>query len=243
MEDCDQLLTVLRNDAAAQDWDGTCARLKAVFEKMPADAKASLVAGDDCVQALLHAIEREVSSGGDYWADAPLRGACEALNALITGLPKGVKQALLSGEKGVVDALLRVLSDARGKSAWGSVGFSFRNMFLDVTADVRQQLLSDGRGIVEAIVGVLDSDEAAAWAGACGALHGFLGNLSASTKQSLLSDEKGVVRGLLRVLGDFGAAPPQCNSAAVSRRRCGGGGGGERYQVPLVQSFGDLVPE
>ena len=169
MKDCDKLLAVLRNDAAAQEWAGTCACLKTLFEKMPANGKAALVVGDDCVPALLHAIGRERSSVGDDWANDALCGSCEALNALIAGLPKEVQQSLLSGEKGVVDALLRVLADARAKSAWGSVGFCFRNMFLGVAADVRQQLLSDGRGIVEAIVGVLNGDEAAAWAGACGA--------------------------------------------------------------------------
>jgi len=200
MEECNQLLAVLRNDAATQEWAETCAHLKAAFEKLSADAKAALVAGDDCVPALLHAIGRQGGSGGDDWA-AVLCSACEALNGLITGLPKEVKQVLLSGEKGVVDALLRVLADARGKSAWGSVGFCFRNMFLDVAADVRQQLLSDGRGIVEAIAGVLDGDEIAAWASACGALSSFLSNVSASSKQSLLSGKKGFVVQILRVLG------------------------------------------
>ena len=113
-----------------------------------------------------------------------------------------MKQALLSGDKGVVDELLRILSDARGRCAWGSVGFCFRNLFLDVDAEARQQLLSDGRGIVEAIVGVLDGDEAAAWAGAGVALKSFLSDLSASAKQSLLGGDKGVVRALLRILGE-----------------------------------------
>ena len=68
MEDCDQLLAVLRNNAAAQEWASTCASLKSAFEKLPADAKAALVAGDDCVPALLLAIGRQGSSGGDDWA-------------------------------------------------------------------------------------------------------------------------------------------------------------------------------
>jgi hypothetical protein len=84
-----------------------------------------------------------------------------------------VQQALLRGEKGFVDALLHVQSDAKGNCAWGSNKFCFRNMSLDIAADVRQQLLSDGRGIVEAIVGVLAGDEAAAWASACRALANF----------------------------------------------------------------------
>jgi hypothetical protein len=46
MEDGNQLHAVLRNDAVTQEWAGTCARLKAAFEKLPADAKAALVAGD-----------------------------------------------------------------------------------------------------------------------------------------------------------------------------------------------------
>jgi hypothetical protein len=169
---------------------------------MPADAKAALVVRDDCVSALLHAMRRERSSGGDDLANAELCGSCEALNALIAGLPKQVKRSLLSGEKGVVDALLRVLADAKHKAAWGFVGFCFRNMFLDGAAEERLQLLSDGRGIIEAIVGVVQGDEASAWAGACGALNSFLFNLPASAKQLLLNGEKGVVRGLLRVLGD-----------------------------------------
>jgi len=200
MEHCEQLLAVLRNDTAAQEWAGACARLKTVFETLPGDAKAALVSGDDCVPALLHAIGRD-GIDGDDGANA-LVGACDALNALITGLPKEAKQALLSGEKGVVDALLRVLADTRGGCAWGSVGFCFRNMFLNVAADVRQQLLSDGRGIVEAIVGVLDGDETAAWEGACGALRAFPVDVSIGVKQSLLSGEKGIVRALLRVLGE-----------------------------------------
>jgi hypothetical protein len=202
MESCDKLLAVLRKDAEAQEWAGTCARLKVVFEKMPTDAKDSLVASDACIPALLHAIGGGKSSVGDDWATDALCGSCEALNALIAGLPKGVKQSLLSGEKGVVDALLRVLADAKVKSAWGSVGFCFKNMFLDVAADVRQQLLSDGRGIVEAIVGVLNGDAAAAWEGACGALRALPVDISVSVKQALLSGEKGVVRALMRVLGD-----------------------------------------
>jgi hypothetical protein len=201
MEDCGQLLAVVRSDAAAHEWADACARLKTVFEKLPGDAKAALVSGNDCVPALLHAIGRQ-GSGGDDSAGAALVGACDALNAVITGLPKEAKQALLSGERGVVDALLRVLADARGKRAWGSVGFCFRNLFLDVAAEVRQQLLSDGRGVVEAIVGVLESDEAPAWEGACGALRAFPIDVSVGLKESLLSGEKGIVRALLRVLGD-----------------------------------------
>jgi hypothetical protein len=203
MEDCNQLLALLRSDAAAHEWAGACARLKAVIEKLPADAKAALVASDDCVPALLLVIARESDpSCGDDGRQAALRGACEALNALITDLPTGVKQSLLSGEKGVVDALLRVLADARGKGAWGSVGFCFRNLFLNVSAEVRQQLLSDGRGIVEAFVGVLYSDEAAAWEGACGAIRAVSAYTCGSIKESLLSGEKGVVLALLRILGE-----------------------------------------
>ena len=82
------------------------------------------------------------------------------------------------------------------------MGFCFRNLFLDVAAEVRQQLLSDGRGVVEAIVGVLEGDEAAAWEGACGALRAFPIDVSVGLKESLLSGEKGIVRALLRVLGD-----------------------------------------
>ena len=204
MEDCDQLLAVIRNDAAAQEWAGACSSLKAMFEKLPADTKAALVASDGCVPALLHAIAREcdASCSDDGTQAAALRGACEALNALITDLPKGVKQTLLSGDKGVVDELLRVLSDARCRCAWGSVGFCFRNLFLNVDAEARQQLLSDGRGIVEAIVGVLDGDEAAAWEGACGAMRAFPIDLCVDVKQSMLSGDKGLVRALLRILGE-----------------------------------------
>jgi hypothetical protein len=72
-----------------------------VFEKLPGDAKAALVSGNDCVPALLHAIGRQ-GSGGDDGAGAALVGACDALNAVITGLPKEAKQELLSGERGVV---------------------------------------------------------------------------------------------------------------------------------------------
>jgi hypothetical protein len=107
MEDCKQLLAVLRSDAAAHEWAGACASLTAVIEKLPADAKAALVASDDCVPALLLVIARESDSGcGDDRRHAALRGACEALNALITELPTGAKQSLLSGEKGVVDGRL-----------------------------------------------------------------------------------------------------------------------------------------
>jgi hypothetical protein len=107
MEDCEQLFAVVRNDAAANEWVDACVRLKSVFEKLPGDAKATLVSGDDCVPALLHAIARQGSGGDD------VANACDALNAVITGLPKEAKHALLSGEKGVVDALLRVLADSR----------------------------------------------------------------------------------------------------------------------------------
>jgi hypothetical protein len=200
MEGCDQLLALLRNDPA--EWAVACSRLKAMFEKLPTDAKVALVAGDDCIPTLLHVIGRE-ASGGDAGANASMGGACEALNALITGLPKGVKEALLKGEKGVVDALLRVLANAKGTSAWGFVGFCFRNLFLDVAAEMRQQLLSDGRGIAEAIVGVLDGDEATAWAGAGGALISLLNNVSVCTKQSLLRGERGIVIRIIRVLGNF----------------------------------------
>ena len=119
MENCDRLLAVLRNDAAAQEWAGTCASLKSAFEKLPADAKAALVAGDNCVPALLLAIGRQGSSGGDDWA-AVSSGACEALNALVTGLPKGAKQALLSSQKGValVAAIIARLESEDAHICW-----------------------------------------------------------------------------------------------------------------------------
>jgi hypothetical protein len=203
MEDCEQLLAVVRNEAAAHEWADTCSRLKSVFETLPGDTKAALVSGDDCVPALLHAVTiGRQGSGGDDVAGLALVGACDALNALITGLPKELKQELLGGDKGIVDALLRVLADTRGKRAWGSVACCFRNMFLDVAAEVRQQLLSDGRGIVEAIVGVLEGEEAAAWAAAGGALNSFLIGILVSTKQLLLSSEKGILVRVLRVLRD-----------------------------------------
>ena len=185
MYDCDPLLAALRNDAAAQEWAGTCSSLKAIFEKLPADAKAALVASDGCVSALLHAIAREceVSCSDDETQAAALRGACDALNALITDLPKGVKQTLLSGDKGVVDELLRVMSDVRGQCVWGSVGFCFRNLLLNVDAEARQRLLSDGRGNVEAIVGVLDGDEASAWAGAGGTSNSFWSGVTARWRE------------------------------------------------------------
>ena len=120
--DCEQLLAVVRNDAAAHEWADTCARLKSVFETLPGDTKAALVSGDDCVPALLHAVTiGRQGSGGDDVASLALVGACDALNALFAGLPKELKQALLGGDKGIVDALLRVLADTRGKRAWGSV--------------------------------------------------------------------------------------------------------------------------
>jgi hypothetical protein len=203
MESCSPLLAALRSDAVQQEWAGACARLKAAFDDLPAGDKAVLVASDDCVPVLLRVITRESdASCGDDGSRAALHGSCEALNALFKDLPTGTKQSLLSGEKGVVDALLRVLANENCKIAWGSVGFCFRNLFLNVNAEVRQQLIIDSRGIVEAIVGVLESDEVTAWEGACGAVRACLFQLCVSVKESLLSGEKGVVRALLRVLGD-----------------------------------------
>jgi hypothetical protein len=191
MEDYHQYFAVLRNDAAAQEWKGTCARLMAMFEKLDADAKAALVTGDECVPALLHAIglDSKGSSGGYVEANA----ACEALNALISGLPVGAKQPLLNGEKGVVRGLLRVLGDANGKVAWGSACLCFSNMFIGIPADRKEALLSDDRGIVEAIIGVFYGNELTAWVGASAALNNFLMLLSVGAKQSLLSGEKGVM--------------------------------------------------
>jgi hypothetical protein len=117
MEDFDELFAVLMNDAVAQEWAGTCARLEAAFKKLPADAKAALVAGDNFVPALLHAIGRQRSSGDN---DAVLRGACKALNALVEGLPAGAKQALLSSEKGalLVAAIIALLESEDAHSSW-----------------------------------------------------------------------------------------------------------------------------
>jgi len=131
------------------------------------------------------------------WADAG-----GALNNFLTDLSVAAKQSLLSGEKGIVRALLRVLGDSKGKAAWDNACRCFWNMFIGTSADCRAALLSDGRGVVEAIVGVLDSDEAAAWADAGGALNSFLSGISVAAKQSLLSGEKGIAVRILRVLGD-----------------------------------------
>ena len=62
--------------------------------------------------------------------------------------------------------------------------------------------MSDGRGVVEALVGVLDGDEAGAWAGAAGSLDSFLSDISSAAKQSLLSYKKSVIAPVLRLIGD-----------------------------------------
>ena len=203
MEDCRALFAVLISGASPQEKVDASARLKAVFQKLSADAKAALVAGDACLPALLHVID-----GGLH---AAWVGACGALNSLLTDLPKENKQALISGEKGVVDALLHVLADSEGNAAWNYASICLWELFINTSAECREALLSDGRGVVEALVGVLDGDEAGAWARAAGALSSFFSGISSTALQSLLSYKKSVIAPVLRLIGNsshgaFGSA-------------------------------------
>jgi hypothetical protein len=107
-----------------------------------------------------------------------------------------------------VPALLRVLGDENGKAAWGHACFALGDLVDGLPADATESMLGDGHGIVEAIAGVLESDQADAFAGAGVALGKVLSSLPAATKQALLCDEKGIVRRLLSVLGNSrGKAP------------------------------------
>ena len=200
MESFNGLLAVIRDDLAAQEWEGACASLQVALEKLNSDAKAMLV--DRCTPALVHAIERHESGEDACGGAATLASACAALNALVTGLPAGAKQSALRVEKGIVPALLRVLGDENGKAAWGHACFALGDLVDGLPADATESMLGDGHGIVEAIAGVLESDQADAFAAAGVALGKVLSGLPAATKQTLLCDEKGIVRRLLSVIGD-----------------------------------------
>lgn len=75
MEDCRALFAVLKSDASPQEKVDASAQLEAVFEKLPADAKAALVAGDACLPALLHIIDGRLHTA---WV-----GTCAALKSLL----------------------------------------------------------------------------------------------------------------------------------------------------------------
>jgi hypothetical protein len=209
MDDFNQLFALLKDDEAAQQCPRVCAHLSDLFLKLPAEATTALFESDHCVPALLHVIQRE-EKGDDGIMDTGTRGdvaaawtgALNALNNLLPGLSCSAKQSLLSGDKGIVRCLLRVLGDFKGQAAWDIACQCFLNIFTGTSTHCRQALLSDGRGIVDTIVSVLEGDEAAAWASAGTALNIFLSEFSVSTKQLLLSDENGVVVRIIRVLND-----------------------------------------
>jgi hypothetical protein len=144
-------------------------------------------------------------------------GAGVALNCFLSDISSTTKERLLSGEKGIARALLRVLGDSQGKSAWNTACECFWSMFIGTSADCKEAVLSDGRGIIQAIVGVLEGDEAGAWAGASGALTIFFIDISSTAKERLLSGEKGIVARILRVLSDSdcGAWGAACVSASA----------------------------
>jgi hypothetical protein len=209
MDDFNQLFALLKDDDAAQQCPGVCARLSALFSKLPAEATTALFESDHCVPALLHVIQREekgdngiLDTGTRVDVAAAWTGALNALNILLPGLSCSVKQSLLSGDKGIVRCLLLVLGDFKGQAAWDIACQCFSNIFTGTSTHCREALVSDGRCIVDTIVGVLEGDEAAAWASAGTALNIFLSEISVSTKQLLLSGENGVVVRIIGVLND-----------------------------------------
>jgi hypothetical protein len=107
MEDCRALFAVLKSGASPQEKVDAGARLKAVFQKLPADAKAALVAGDACLPALLHVID-----GGLH---AAWVGAC---GALLADIPLSSKSAFLRTQPQLVSALTVCLESEGSHSCW-----------------------------------------------------------------------------------------------------------------------------